>query len=129
MQIGPYKIANPVIAAPMAGVTDKPYRKVCRANGAGLVVSEMITSRSDLRDSAKTRFRSDLTGEPEPVVVQIVGYDPQMLAEAARYNVGIGAQIIDINMGCPAKKVCKKSRRLGVAGGRSAGGRYSDHSR
>ena len=109
MQIGPYKLTNPVIAAPMAGVTDKPYRQVCRAHGAGLVVSEMITSQADLRGTTKTKFRSDLSGEPEPVVVQIVGTDPQQLAEAARYNVANGAQIIDINMGCPAKKVCKKA--------------------
>ncbi len=109
MQIGPYNLANPVIAAPMAGVTDKPYRHVCRNNGAGLVVSEMITSQANLRHTAKTRFRSDLAGEPEPVVVQIVGTDPEQLSEAARFNVDNGAQIIDINMGCPAKKVCKKA--------------------
>lgn len=109
MQIGPYTLTNPVIAAPMAGVTDKPYRQVCRDNGAGLVVSEMITSQADLRHTSKTKFRSDLIGEPEPVVVQIVGTDPHQLAEAARHNVANGAQIIDINMGCPAKKVCKKA--------------------
>ncbi|NND82571.1 MAG: tRNA dihydrouridine synthase DusB [Gammaproteobacteria bacterium] len=109
MQIGPYKLPSPVIAAPMAGVTDKPYRRVCREHGAALVVSEMVTSRVDLRQSTKTRFRSDLAGEPEPVVVQIVGTDPAMLAAAAQYNVQNGAQIIDINMGCPAKKVCKKA--------------------
>lgn len=109
MQIGSYNLANPVIAAPMAGVTDKPYRKVCRDNGAGLVVSEMITSQANLRHTDKTRFRSDLDGEPEPVVVQIVGTDPAQLSEAAQYNVRNGAQIIDINMGCPAKKVCKKA--------------------
>jgi len=109
MKIGPYKIANPVIAAPMAGVSDKPYRDVCRAHGAGMVVSEMVTSRRDLRNTRKTKFRSDLSGEPEPVVVQIVGTEPTMLAQAARHNVANGAQIIDINMGCPAKKVCKKA--------------------
>ena len=109
MQIGPHKIANPVIAAPMAGVTDKPYRQICRTFGAGMVVSEMVTSRSDLRNTNKTRFRSDFMGEPEPVVVQIVGTDPSQMAEAAQYNVANGAQIIDINMGCPAKKVCKKA--------------------
>jgi len=87
MQIGPYILANPVIAAPMAGVTDKPYRKVCRDFGAGLVVSEMITSQADLRHTRKTKFRSDLVGEPEPVMVQIVGTDPLQLAEAAQYNV------------------------------------------
>lgn len=109
MKIDQYEIANNVVAAPMAGVTDKPYRQVCRNNGAGMVVSEMITSRADLRHSTKSRFRSDLKGEPEPVVVQIVGTDPQMLSEAAQYNAANGAQIIDINMGCPAKKVCKKA--------------------
>lgn len=93
----------------MAGVSDKPYRRVCRANGAGLVVSEMVTSRTDLRHTTKSKFRLDLSGEPEPVAVQIVGTDPNMLAEAARFNVRNGAQIIDINMGCPAKKVCKKA--------------------
>ena len=109
MKIGSYNIAKPVIAAPMAGVTDKPYRQVCRNNGAGMVVSEMVTSQLDLRHSTKSRYRLDLSGEPEPVVVQIVGTDPQELAEAARYNVANGAQIVDINMGCPAKKVCKKA--------------------
>ena len=109
MKIGPYDIANPVIAAPMAGVTDKPYRQVCRDNGAGMVVSEMVTSQLDLRHSTKSRYRLDLSGEPEPVVVQIVGTDPNELAQAAQYNVENGAQIVDINMGCPAKKVCKKA--------------------
>jgi len=109
MKIGPYKIANQVVAAPMAGVTDKPYRQLCRQHGVAMTVSEMITSRADLRHSTKTRFRMDLTGEPEPVVVQIVGTDPQTLATAAQNNVANGAQIIDINMGCPAKKVCNKA--------------------
>ena len=109
MKIGSYEIANPVFAAPMAGVTDKPYRHVCRQNGAGLVVSEMVTSQLDLRHSTKSRYRLDLEGEPEPVVVQLVGTDPSELALAAQYNVENGAQIIDINMGCPAKKVCKKA--------------------
>lgn len=109
MKIGPYELANRVIAAPMAGVTDKPYRKLCRQFGAGMTVSEMVTSRIDLHKSTKSRFRMDLEGEPEPVVVQIVGTDPKMLAVAAQFNVANGAQIIDINMGCPAKKVCKKA--------------------
>jgi len=109
MQIGPYKLANNVIAAPMAGVTDKPYRKVCRDHGAGLVVSEMVTSQLDLQHTTKSKFRLDLKGEIEPVMVQIVGTEPQQLAEAAQFNVANGAQIIDINMGCPAKKVCKKA--------------------
>ena len=109
MQIGPYKITNKVVAAPMAGVSDKPYRKVCRQHGAGMVVSEMVTSRSELRTTTKSKFRHDLVGEPEPVVVQLVGTEPSLLAQAAQYNVANGAQIIDINMGCPAKKVCKKA--------------------
>jgi tRNA-dihydrouridine synthase B len=109
MQIGPFKLANPVIAAPMAGVTDKPYRKICRQFGAAMAVSEMLTSKLELRQTTKSRFRMDLAGEPEPIAVQIVGTDPQRLAEAARYNVANGAQIVDINMGCPAKKVCKKA--------------------
>lgn len=109
MQIGPYKLANRVIAAPMAGVSDKPYRQVCRRYGVGLAVSEMVTNQLDLRHTTKSKFRLDLSGEPGPVAVQIVGADPEMLAQAARYNVANGAQIIDINMGCPAKKVYKKA--------------------
>lgn len=109
MHIGPYKLSNRVVAAPMAGVSDKPYRAVCRQHGAGLVVSEMVTSQIDLRHTTKSKYRLDLSGEPEPVVVQIVGTDPQQLAEAAQFNVANGAQIVDINMGCPAKKVCKKA--------------------
>ena len=109
MKIGPHKLANPVVAAPMAGVSDKPYRTVCRQHGAGLVVSEMITSQANLRDSKKTQLRMDLSGEPQPISVQIVGTAPDIMADAALFNVANGAQIIDINMGCPAKKVCKKS--------------------
>ena len=108
MQIGPFKISAPVIAAPMAGVSDKPYRMLCRAHGAGMVVSEMVTSRADLRETDKTRYRMSYQGEPEPRVVQIVGTEPEIMAEAAQYNVQHGAQIVDINMGCPAKKVCNK---------------------
>ena len=107
--LGEHTIARPVIAAPMAGVSDKPYRQVCRANGAGLVVSEMVTSQLDLRHSTKSKFRMDLADEPTPIVVQLVGTDPNALANAAQFNVANGAQIIDINMGCPAKKVCKKA--------------------
>lgn len=91
----------------MAGVTDKPFRQLCRSLGAGVTVSEMITSRPDLRNSRKTRLRMSHEGEPEPVIVQIAGGVPQMLADAARFNVDHGAEIIDINMGCPAKKVCR----------------------
>lgn len=109
IKIGSHEIANPVFAAPMAGVSDKPYRKLCRQFGAGLAVSEMVTSQLELRHSTKSRYRMDLVGEIKPVCVQIVGTDPIKLAEAAQFNVRNGAQIIDINMGCPAKKVCKKA--------------------
>ncbi len=106
-QIGPYSFSNRLVAAPMAGVTDRPFRELCRSLGAGMTVSEMISSRPDLRNSQKTRLRMDHTGEPEPVIVQIAGGIPAMMADAARFNVDQGAQIIDINMGCPAKKVCR----------------------
>jgi tRNA-dihydrouridine synthase B len=105
--IGPYKFDNRLVLAPMAGVTDRPFRQMCRRLGAGMTVSEMISSRPDLRDSRKTRLRMDHEGEPGPIVVQIAGGIPEMMAQAAIYNVEHGAQIIDINMGCPAKKVCK----------------------
>ncbi|MHA6205208.1 tRNA dihydrouridine synthase DusB [Dyella soli] len=106
MQIGPYRIDPPVVLAPMAGVTDKPFRLLCKRLGAGLAVSEMTTADPRLWQTRKSLRRMDHAGEPEPVSVQIAGYDPSMLAEAARYNADNGAQIIDINMGCPAKKVC-----------------------
>ncbi|NUO72020.1 MAG: tRNA dihydrouridine synthase DusB [Frateuria sp.] len=106
MQIGPYRIDPPVVLAPMAGVTDKPFRLLCKRLGAGLAVSEMTTADPKLWHTRKSLHRMDHAGEPEPVSVQIAGYDPGMLAEAARFNVANGAQIIDINMGCPAKKVC-----------------------
>ncbi|NII09890.1 tRNA dihydrouridine synthase DusB [Oleiagrimonas sp. C23AA] len=106
MQIGPYRIDPPVVLAPMAGVTDKPFRLLCKQLGAGLAVSEMTTADPRLWHTTKSRKRMDHSGEPDPIAVQIAGYDPQMLAEAARFNVDHGAQIIDINMGCPAKKVC-----------------------
>ena len=106
MQIGPYRIDPPVVLAPMAGVTDKPFRLLCKRLGAGLAVSEMTTADPRLWQTRKSLRRMDHAGEPEPVSVQIAGYDPGMLAEAARYNADNGAQIIDINMGCPAKKVC-----------------------
>ena len=108
MRIGPYQLRNNLIVAPMAGVTDRPFRQLCRRFGAGHAVSEMITADKSLRLSKKTLRRSDFDGEPAPVAVQIAGSDPQELAAAARYNVEQGAQIIDINMGCPAKKVCSK---------------------
>ncbi len=106
MQIGPYTLKNNLVLAPMAGVTDRPFRILCRKLGAGVAVSEMVSSNSLLWGSEKTRRRADHRGEPDPRSVQIMGADPEMMAEAARYNVGNGAQIIDINMGCPAKKVC-----------------------
>ncbi len=107
MQIGPYKLPNRVILAPMAGVTDRPFRQLCRRLGAGMVVSEMVSSNALLRGSLKTLRRIDHRGEPGPRSVQIAGADPQAMADAARFNVDQGAQVIDINMGCPAKKVCK----------------------
>ena len=108
MRIGPHTLTNNVFVAPMAGVTDRPFRQLCRAFGAGHAVSEMVTSRKDLWNSLKTSRRADHRGEPGPIAVQIAGTDAQMMAEAAVYNVERGAQIIDINMGCPAKKVCNK---------------------
>ena len=108
-RIGPYHIDSKVILAPMAGVTDRPFRQLCRRLGAGLVVSEMVTSNSALWGTRKSSLRLDHTGEIEPIAVQIAGGDSKMMAEAARLNVANGAQIIDINMGCPAKKVCKKA--------------------
>jgi tRNA-dihydrouridine synthase B len=108
MQIGPYPLANRLMVAPMAGVTDRPFRVLCKALGAGYAVSEMVTSRRDLWDSLKTSRRADHAGEAGPIAVQIAGTDATMMADAARYNIDRGAQIIDINMGCPAKKVCDK---------------------
>lgn len=106
MYIGPYEISSPVFLAPMAGITDRPFRQLCRRMGAGLVVSEMVSSDPSLRSSRKTQLRLDHKGEQEPISVQIAGTEPQRMADAARFNVEQGAQIIDINMGCPAKKVC-----------------------
>jgi len=106
MHIGPFHLKNNLIVAPMAGVTDRPFRQLCKSMGAGMAVSEMVASNSLLWGSEKTRRRANHEGEVDPIAVQIAGADPRMLAEAARYNVDQGAQIIDINMGCPAKKVC-----------------------
>ena len=106
MIIGPYELPNNVFVAPMAGVTDRPFRRLCKALGAGYAVSEMAASNPRLWASEKTARRLNHDGERAPVAVQLAGADAQMLAEAARYNVDRGAQIIDINMGCPAKKVC-----------------------
>lgn len=107
--IGPYTISQPTVLAPMAGVTDRPFRTLCRSLGAGLVVSEMVTSDTRLWQSNKSRWRLDHRGESGPISVQIAGGDADMLANAAQANVENGAQIIDINMGCPAKKVCNKA--------------------
>lgn len=107
MRIGPHLIAPNVILAPMAGVTDRPFRQLCRRLGAGLAVSEMTTSDARLWHTEKSRLRMDHRGEDAPIAVQIAGYDPSMMAAAARFNVEQGAQIIDLNMGCPARKVCR----------------------
>jgi tRNA-dihydrouridine synthase B len=106
LKIGPYSLPNRLFLAPMAGVTDRPFRQLCRRLGAGMAVSEMITANKALWASKKSLLRANHEGEPEPRSVQIAGADPQMMAEAARHNVAEGAHIIDINMGCPAKKVC-----------------------
>jgi tRNA-dihydrouridine synthase B len=108
IKIGPYVLPSSVVLAPMAGVTDRPFRILCRKLGAGLAASEMLTSDTRLWNTPKSRFRMSHEGEPEPRVVQLAGADPDVLAEAARLNVDQGAQIIDLNMGCPAKKVCGK---------------------
>jgi tRNA-dihydrouridine synthase B len=106
INIGPYTLPNNLFLAPMAGVTDRPFRQLCRRLGAGMAVSEMITANKALWASKKSMLRANHDGEPEPRSVQIAGADPLMLAEAAQHNVDQGAHIIDINMGCPAKKVC-----------------------
>ncbi|KGM57407.1 tRNA-dihydrouridine synthase B [Lysobacter arseniciresistens ZS79] len=106
MRIGPHSIDPKVVLAPMAGVTDKPFRVLCKRLGAGLCVSEMTTSDPRFWNTAKSRHRMDHDGEPDPISVQIAGTVPRVMADAARHNVDNGAQIIDINMGCPAKKVC-----------------------
>ena len=106
MQIGTHILKNKLIVAPMAGVTDRPFRQLCKLMGAGMAVSEMVSSNSLLWGSIKTQRRANHEGEVSPISVQIAGADPEMLAAAARYNVEKGAQIIDINMGCPAKKIC-----------------------
>jgi tRNA-dihydrouridine synthase B len=106
MKIGHIELTNGLFVAPMAGVTDRPFRQLCKRLGAGYAVSEMVTSRRDLWDSQKTSRRANHDGEVAPISVQIAGTDPQMMADAAAYNIDRGAQIIDINMGCPAKKVC-----------------------
>ena len=109
MKIGELSLNNPFIMAPMAGITDLPFRKLCRAQGAGLAVSEMVNAQENLWDTDKSKNRVVLDGETGPISIQILGTEPEDMANAARYNVSLGANIIDINMGCPAKKVCKKA--------------------
>ena len=106
MQIGPYSLTNNLILAPMAGITDRPFRELCKQFGAGLAVSEMVASNPALRHHKRTLLKADQTGETGLRSVQILGTDPQQMAEAAQFNAQRGAQIIDLNMGCPAKKVC-----------------------
>ncbi len=108
MNIGSFLLPNRLFVAPMAGVTDRPFRLLCKKLGAGYAVSEMISSRADLRNTPKTTRRADHLGEPGPIAVQIAGTEPLMMFEAAAHNIDQGAQIIDINMGCPARKVCNK---------------------
>jgi tRNA-dihydrouridine synthase B len=108
LKIGPFELPSRVLLAPMAGVTDRAFRMLCRRFGAGLAASEMLTADTRLWDTPKSRRRMDHTGEPSPRVVQIAGFDPEMMAEAARRNIDAGAEIIDVNMGCPAKKVCNR---------------------
>jgi tRNA-dihydrouridine synthase B len=108
MHIGPFALTNNLFVAPMAGVTDRPFRQLCKRLGAGYAVSEMVTSRRDLWNTLKTSRRANHEGEPGPIAVQIAGTEALMMADAAAYNIDRGAQIIDINMGCPAKKVCNK---------------------
>ena len=107
LRIGPYSLKNRLVIAPMAGVTDRPFRKLCRQFGAGYAVSEMVASKPELSQTPKSMWRMNFDGEAAPIAVQIAGGDPQTMADAARFNVSRGAQIIDINMGCPKKKVCK----------------------
>ncbi|NBO77364.1 MAG: tRNA dihydrouridine synthase DusB [Betaproteobacteria bacterium] len=107
MQLGPHELPGRLFVAPMAGVTDRPFRMLCKRLGAAYAVSEMVTSKRELWNTLKTSRRADHTGESAPIAVQIAGVDPVEMAEAARYNIDRGAQIIDINMGCPAKKVCQ----------------------
>jgi len=119
LKIGPYQWSNRLALAPMAGVTDRPFRQLCRQLGAGYTVSEMVSSIPALRDTRKTILRLDHSGEPGPVVVQIAGAEAAMMADAARFNVSRGADIIDINMGCPAKKVCNRQAGSALLGDES----------
>ncbi|HEY6822645.1 MAG TPA: tRNA-dihydrouridine synthase, partial [Burkholderiales bacterium] len=126
MKIGAHVLRNAVIVAPMAGITDRPFRTLARKFGAAMAVSEMVSARPELRASRKTRLRLDHRGETGPISVQIAGADPLMLADAARHNVEHGAQIIDINMGCPAKKVCNVSAGSALLADEALVGRILD---
>ena len=126
MKIGHYHLDNPVALAPMAGITDLPFRQLCRKMGAGYVVGEMLTSDLRLYNSRKSRLRGVHLSEPLPRAIQIVGWDPKALADAARYNVDQGASIIDINMGCPNKKVCKRHAGSALLGDEAHVGRILD---
>ncbi len=126
MQIGPYQFDGKVVLAPMAGVTDRPFRAVCRAVGATAVTAEMVTADTSLYASDKTVHRLNMQGEPGPRIVQIVGSDPQQMADAARANVDRGAHIVDINMGCPAKKVCKRAAGSALLADEALVGRILD---
>ena len=106
LRLGAHELPGRLFVAPMAGVTDRPFRMLCKRLGAAYAVSEMVTSKRELWNSLKTSRRADHTGESAPIAVQIAGVDPLEMADAARYNIDRGAQIIDINMGCPVKKVC-----------------------
>ncbi len=121
MHIGAHALPNQLFVAPMAGVTDRPFRQLCRRLGAGYAVSEMVSARPDLCDSVKTTRRADHDGETAPIAVQIAGTDAAMMAEAARHNIDRGAQIIDINMGCPAQEGVQPVGRLGADARRAAG--------
>lgn len=125
-EVGPYRLANRVFVAPMAGVTDRPFRRLCKQLGAGHAVSEMAASNPRLWATVKSARRIDHAGEPEPKTVQIAGGDPAMLAECARFNVDRGAQIIDINMGCPAKKVCNAAAGSALLADEALVGRILD---
>jgi tRNA-dihydrouridine synthase B len=126
MHIGSHKLSNCLILAPMAGVTDRPFRQLCRRLGAGLAVSEMVSANALVRGNRKTQLRLDHDGETGPVSVQIVGSEPEVMARAAQENVAIGADIIDINMGCPAKKVCNKQAGSALLDDESLVGRILD---
>jgi tRNA-dihydrouridine synthase B len=126
MRIGPYTLDAPLALAPMAGVTDRPFRQLCKAFGAGLTVGEMSASNPRLRDTRKSLLRRPHVDEPEPRAIQIVGNDPALMADAARLGVDQGAQIVDINMGCPAKKVCQKAAGSALLGDLPLIGRILD---